>query len=78
MCASRLFVCREAMFRTSGSSPKAELKPIFHFSSPSSRASMRVGVFEVICTAEVAAVCSDPVSLLGVSEITRRLTAAAV
>ena len=52
MWPSKLFVCREAMFRSSGSSPKAELKPIFHFSSPSPRVSMRVGVFAVICIPE--------------------------
>jgi hypothetical protein len=38
---------------------------------------MRVGEVEVISIVEVAAVSLDKVSLLGVGEITRRLTAAA-
>ncbi len=66
---------RDARLRSSGTCPKPELKPSFHFSSPSSRASMRTGLAELISVVEAVAVCLDIVSLLCV--VTRRSTAAA-
>ena len=67
----------EPMSRTSGSCPKAELKPSFQCSSPSSIASIRTGAGVVIWIVEAVAVCLDTVSLHCGLRYTRRFTAAA-